>query len=513
MTPFTFVLFYLQIILNEQTFINIQNVYLVENNFWGIDQDFIKTDSGFLYNVSIDLEDEGCIYGFDYTKKTCFYLKSTGFRYAFLAGKIADNINLFRQSPENNQHFIKIHFYFTDQPIQDRNHFNEYDGKKNVLVTYKLLERDSDGIKLKSDGINIRMHHIKDIFAEFVYMKLLKLNESIIFLDEKRTKGLFEGDVDFNLHFFDNYSECLKNFKTFVSELNYFYLEKHYVERAVFTAMHSGKTTLKVSELKDFLVNKFNEEMEKTNNNIEQNESIIFLKFLYKKHCDYFIKEMLKNNIFFPIGDKFNIEFYLLSIFEYILKSIKSRHRIFEASNSEKKKSILNKMLIIFDSYLERLGVTATKELCESAYVHNHFSGLLKKKIETLEDYVAIEKMVCDYHNMFVYITNLTRKVLNPFLKLLKYVSPIFIDNYHQKIVDAIEIIFRNDADFIEICGLDCESNKVILEKDTDYYLNNYGKFFCTIDNLKKKNIVESEIVSVVRKFGKKFKVVKYLKV
>jgi hypothetical protein len=164
----------------------------------------------------------------------------------------------------------------------------------------------------------------------------------------------------------------------------------------------------------------------------------------------------------------------------------------------------------LLDYYFIMLLVMTVKDLCFPEYVNNHFAKMIDSSVRTLEDYIAVEKVVCDYHNMFVYIANLALKNEDLSWELLPYFHPISDEKYNCKIVDGIEIKFEYPAKFGQINGIDEEENVTVLVKDIDYFIED-NKFYLIFEILEMKKIAEIEIITPINFLYKRFKVNKYL--
>jgi hypothetical protein len=538
-----FFLILLNIIRSEEDLINVKKVYLLENNFWGADNEQqIKTDKGFLCRVAIFVVGTGGSHdGFDYTQKTCYFLKYTNLSYAVLKDWMVKDIIHFLKSPEHDNRFLKFHFLFTDELILNHRQFKSYTGKKQFYIIYKLLEKnvENNDINMKCDGIEIRLFRIKERIVGFTCMELLKHNEYISRIDENMLKeGLksMENDAAFELYNFKNYSECLESLKNFVKTLRRFKLVMDSDSTVLKTdGPIDTTTTLMDSEFIFRLNEKFNEDIKKHNvncsksklrrffciscknkNNLNDvqktNEASSPLRSLFNICCDHLKDEMLKNNIFFPIGNKYDIDYYLKELYKQIFKSINCRQEYYDVNNPENNSSMLRGLINLFDCFLDKLQATAVRDLCESEYIQKYFSGLLGREVKTLEDYINVEKIVCDYHNMFLYIDNLAFRIKGQCV-LFPYFQPIFNDTYNYRIIDGIEITVRFPAEFEIFKAFDVEGNSILMERNTDYFLDKIGRIYCTSEVLKKKNIYEIEIISSVYKFSKRFKIDEYLEV
>lgn len=148
--------------------------------------------------------------------------------------------------------------------------------------------------------------------------------------------------------------------------------------------------------------------------------------------------------------------------------------------------------------------------LSGSVYFHKHFSQLLGKELETLDDYKICEKIICDYTNMLVYIVNLANRFYNPSSGVFNYDKPLVTDYHRCEIIDGIEIKFVYPVRLAEIKAFDYEKKKIGLIQDVDYFIDNLGRVYCISSNLKLKNIYKIEVVSS-EKNSQEFKVNDYL--
>jgi hypothetical protein len=234
------------------------------------------------------------------------------------------------------------------------------------------------------------------------------------------------------------------------------------------------------------------------------------LESLFKKCCNHLKTKLLEDHFLFLIGNEYTIDFYLDKFCDLIYESLELDHVIQNFENKEEVNFIFYKMIDLLDCHLRCLQSNIIKGLCDSEYVKYHFSKFVRQEIVILDDYIKVERIFCDYYNMFVYIANIARSIEGP-CRSFAYFSPIFIDNYTCRIINGIEINFRDSNKFLQIKSFDFKGDVIDLKKDIDYFSDDNGeKYFFTEDILKEKNITEIELISSKTDF-KRFRIDDYL--
>lgn len=234
--------------------LTIKKIHLLRNDLWINDQIQIETDKGYLYSAKIGIEDgKWSSYGMIYYPKNSFSLEINKKRYLVMDNYFSKDIDFFKNSYDVNGGLLKLLLTFTEDPIKDQFHFQKYPKRKNLYVTYKRLVKDfkpNSKIYLKYDGIDVRMHHIKERFRGLVNMKFLKLEEYATILKKMSSEarlGRINGDLEFNLVYFKTYHECFENLLRFVKDFKKFNLVEDHILQSSLDESFSKDTTISVS--------------------------------------------------------------------------------------------------------------------------------------------------------------------------------------------------------------------------------------------------------------------------
>jgi hypothetical protein len=499
--------------------IHVRRTYFLENNFLRDDQEQEKTEKVYLHGISIYIEgEERSFCGFNCTITNFYLLKSTKKWYIPLKETIGKHIDVFLNSHKEDKFFLKIEYIFSDQPFANKS-FSDENEENQINLTYKQIYKTAEKgiLGLRYDGIESHLFHIKERFKGLVFMKLLKLNKYISIINLKRFEQKNETskhDLDFDLYYFKNYSACLKNLKKFVQDLKYLNLVEHYFPKVLVEKFSfDKKTTIKTSDFMDRISKNFISDLKKVEKNTSiGSQALKNSKLIFDKYCDYLKNELLEKRILLLIGGIYDIDYYIKVLYDHIFKtSLELSQEDQGFINPNNIFSILSEMTNLFDCYLIKLQKRTIKDLCESEYIHKHFSKLLGRKVKTLDDFMIVEKMVCDYYNVFVHTANLARKFYGSFA-LFSYCKPLFNDDiFKYRILDGFGCRLGKGNNLNQIKAFDCNLNEVTLTKGVDFFVDEFRRLFFISDVLRKKNVKEIEIVSFAFKFKKIFKISEYL--
>jgi hypothetical protein len=198
--------------------------------------------------------------------------------------------------------------------------------------------------------------------------------------------GILDADR-FNLYYFKNYSECIENFKSFAKDLGYFNLVKDEIWIILFKKQNIDKnTTLEVSKFNHILKDKLKTKFKKEGGPKLKGEQKR-LKFLFDECSDHLVIKLLNDEIFLPINELFNLEYYLNKIFDIVYKTAELHQHKLDKINQEENKINSDCMKDMLDQNIYRLQLEGVKQLCDSVYLHKHLSQLLGRELETLDDY------------------------------------------------------------------------------------------------------------------------------
>jgi hypothetical protein len=230
------------------------------NDFWKAGKDQIETDKGYLYGVKItDKECNSFSNTVDYNLEKSFYLNTSKRRYALLQDRIVKEF--FDNSESTDNRFIRLHFLFTDYPIENASQLENYKDKKHYFETFKWLEKSSQNslINLKNNEEKSRNIYIKERIDRFIDMDILKFNTYVQEFGEEKLLEDLSKDKDFDLYYFDNYSKCLKSLADLIKNFQHLKI----VEDTVLEEEIDTNTSMKVSEFAKRVYEKIQEDSKK----------------------------------------------------------------------------------------------------------------------------------------------------------------------------------------------------------------------------------------------------------
>ncbi|EOB13066.1 hypothetical protein NBO_218g0002 [Nosema bombycis CQ1] len=468
--------------------IDATKVYFLENIFWDEGQEIVKSDKGFLGEITISLgrdsidtfDDE-----VDYYFNTCHFLKSTHQRYFRLEKSMMNEIISYFESSQDDKCFLKFRMNFLERPIKDRFAYQKYKGEENALITFKLIGISKDNeIKVsKYDGIEPWTLYTAERFAVIYLLWHLKAS---CFSDKTKSKELFENLEEcgeFPLYYFKDYYECSKNLKALFDEFHYFYVvdENYFKSQAAESfKLNVDKVTIMImSEFINRLHVKNNEEI-KTLKLDDTNETFKLKNALFEKNCRHIEYIFANECIFFVIDDNHDIDHYITNIYYIVSEAVKLDLEKYKNLTPKDVESIDEFDLKFYQDELIGVRINHLGIICIYEHLENHFSKILGLKVETLEDYDIMDKMLCDYYNMFRNIFENYNKPSEEQIDLLHTYHPLFFDNYNHKIINGFEIIVRTPAKFSLIKGFDDKGDEFNFKKDVHYFVDDVtGNLYC----------------------------------
>jgi hypothetical protein len=180
-------------------------------------------------------------------------------RYALLQDRIVKEF--FDNSESTDNRFIRLHFLFTDYPIENASQLENYKDKKHYFETFKWLEKSSQNslINLKNNEEKSRNIYIKERIDRFIDMDILKFNTYVQEFGEEKLLEDLSKDKDFDLYYFDNYSKCLKSLADLIKNFQHLKI----VEDTVLEEEIDTNTSMKVSEFAKRVYEKIQEDSKK----------------------------------------------------------------------------------------------------------------------------------------------------------------------------------------------------------------------------------------------------------
>jgi hypothetical protein len=240
-------------------------------------------------------------------------------------------------------------------------------------------------------------------------------------------------------------------------------------------------------------LNKFAKDQKYCNNELAETTSF---KTLLNDCCLYLKEKIQNHDVLFPIHGKYNIKYFLDKIYVLICEAVESIKEQFASVSSEEKQNLFEKMFRILEDAIFKLQETSIKDYCHSKDFFNHFSSMLGVEITALDGIRNLEKIVCDYYNMFVYITNFKNRISDSLDVSLPFSSPIFTDKYNYRLISGIEIKI-NDIDLYEgIKACDRNGSEIDLKENIDYFREGSNFIYCTLEVLRMKNVHSIKAIS-----------------
>ncbi|EOB12604.1 hypothetical protein NBO_398g0002 [Nosema bombycis CQ1] len=198
----------------------------------------------------------------------------------------------------------------------------------------------------------------------------------------------------------------------------------------------------------------------------------------------------------------------LCNIIQNIIESILT---IYDITKPQSKDIIFQYQIAILDKKLKNLQDMVVKDLCEVKYFYHCFSKLLKRDIKTLDDYKIIERILCDYNNILVYLTNLNTIKSRLYFQF-NHLKPLFIDDYSCRIIDGVVIKFDDSVYLESVKAFNYQDNEISIKEDIYYFTKKLDKsFFFVTEILNLKNINRIEISVHICVFKKNFQIMKIL--
>jgi signal peptidase I len=141
-----------------------------------------------------------------------------------------------------------------------------------------------------------------------------------------------------------------------------------------------------------------------------------------------------------------------------------------------------------------------TLDVCE------YFSDLIGSKITTVNDFIMVDKIICDFINMMRCVKENEKYEVSP-------INPMITDNFEIQFINGIEIVFENSFEPGEIKAYNSEREDIKIIKNVDYFENKRNNGFClTYEKILEKNIHEIEVISKSGDHKQSFKVKDNLK-
>ncbi|EOB11331.1 hypothetical protein NBO_1282g0001 [Nosema bombycis CQ1] len=482
---------------------SIEKIYFLENNFWEEDQGYVETEKGFFCAIYEDyLKEPNCNFQFLTLPENCIYFKSLNYAYTFLCKADNDFINSCIQSGDLKNVFLNIVLYFYDQPLETEEEFDNYTGRKRLVPTYKPLEKvlGNDESISEVEKIQMRLLHIKPRLSIFLLKETVVIKDIADTEIEIRLNELLLFEM-FKFYYFEEYTDCLKCAKDFLDTLCYFELvdddnDKTSDQELPGCSINS-KNKMKASEFVKRLLEKFDDVTAHSNKTCFDKPAEIevrkYTDSLINKCVLYIKNQLLNKELMLLIGDKYNIDFYIEKFHSIISTAVKKVSDV-KRLRPEEEDKFFEEEFEMENNEIEKLKMAALNHLCETDFIPNYFSKVLGKKIETLEDYIAIDKMACDFHNIICKIINIIAVKENPQFDLKPYYEPVN-DDCNYKLVEGFMIKLEKGVKLKQIKGFNDKGGTIKLESEEHYVIDQSNSYNFVKKVLEIKNIREIELL------------------
>jgi hypothetical protein len=429
-----------------------------------------------------------------------------------------DNLNFddkiyFSNASQVDKIFLRVHFVFED--LTSENNSRSLTDKKKFYwyESFKWPEKSSyniNSISLKCDEIKARKISINENLRRIVDKNFHKIDKCIQDFGRDKFLNQVKCDGNFDLFYFQKHLECLKTLQKFVKNFEYFKL----VEDDFSGGTINMKTTMKISELKNFFKDKFKEDLEQESNNYDKLTSKTFKSFetLINDCFTNFVSYMLTSDIFLPISDYYSTNLYRKELYDCVYSVVKVKFFEYEMAELKEIYLVFEKIIVDIINCLKEKQRELIRNICRTDLFYNHFSQLLGKQIKTLDDFIIVEKIVCDFHNMLAYKINIGCSLSKSFI-LTYYRSPIFIDDYDCSIIRGIEIKLADGFldKFGSIKAYDDKGKVVNFIASEHFFFGENRTLNTTSGILKQLNIKEIEVITEKKGKRIRFKVEDYL--
>jgi hypothetical protein len=488
---------------------SIEKVLFLENNFWNENRRQIKTDEGYLVYVSVDLtEIEDNFRCKKLFPMHSFYDRGKKKYLSFLCVYHVERIISALKSYDDKQLRCRLKYCFSDFEL-------------NFPIDFRYLDMSHEPFDEK-ENFKIINNQVGDIikFEEFgpdSYLVRVKERLNDIFIRKYVILENFESVLDYNfechnheskLYYFDSISSCLKNFKAFVSFLNILKCSREDSD-----SINSNDNVFKISYLDYYLREKIKFDFRKKyDTDLKTQQTYEEVVSLYKRCFDKITKYLSTNILILPVRGSHTKEFYFDQFYKLIKKTIGARIEDLEELYKDHVPGYNDPYFERFASDLYNFGSTTKYESWELFKIVDYFKDLIGKEIKNLEDYIEVDKILCDFGNVMLFLDNLKRNLIRN--TLLLYDKPMFIDDFDCQLVIGIEVSLESPVKFGGIKAFDSSGKKIKMERNFDYFVRVYMnkcRVSLTFRRIRERDIQEIEVISANKKYRKRFNVIEYL--
>ncbi|EOB12368.1 hypothetical protein NBO_456g0002 [Nosema bombycis CQ1] len=486
------------IISSDPVYVSVVSVLV--NDFWELDP---NPDRKYLLNLTVSYTNvENCSYSAAFIQEDCFYDKKNEKHIAVLDMLMTRNIFSAVRSANVKSKFLKFDFDYADRLLKDYPCFENYNGKIKNFKNYKVMVKNTENsINLEKDGCDIRKRHIKEIFSKLVLTKserLSKLNFNV--------ENITQTNLNFKLLYFESPVLVYENLQNFIHSLSHFKLVDDQISNTSETIFIEDESTLTASKFLKHLKDLFDANFTSPNDEfVDEYETFVTIKALFNECCHHLISGLVSKRIFLPIENIYTIDFYIAWAYPFIETFTDSLRHDTDSSNPNMRSFLMLKTMQWFRKSLELFQRSVIDETFEVMCIDKYFSKLINKNIVTLEDYIEVEKIICDYYNMIVYIESRQSRI-NKTVKS-DFVEPVFIDNYNYRIIKAIEISSSVFSKRVQIKAYGYEGEEIPIVEGIDFFKRAITRICVLSERLNEKNICEIEVLAFDGVYKKRFNV------
>jgi hypothetical protein len=421
-------------------------------------------------------------------------------------------------SSEVDKNFIRIQLLTTNLSVKGFFKFSNYKEKKHYHETHMWAEKsviEDTVINLKLNEPKSRVIYIKERFKQLVGKRLYK------FINRECCKEAImklEKNEDFELLYFSSYFECYESFRMFEKNSRFFGLSKNprhekntnktimnpkmfmqRVDKMIKKDLEKLSYNPESSMLYKFYLNFFCKRKSVLNKKLAQKT----FKLLVRKCFDDLKSKMLKKEIFFLIGGKYDVNYYFKELYKQAREAVEKFQEKYEIADLKYKDVIFQKICESFHENLFKLQANIIDDLFKTNFIKKQVSKIFGIDVKFSDDISNIENIVFDCLNMLTYLSDFYCISGDSMYNTFNY--PLIFNTEHKcKIVSCLKIQFDTQFsnDFLKIEAFDEKGEKVEFKRNVHYSLkfNSNWEIYCTLEVLTRLNIKKIKIVTLHKK-------------
>lgn len=466
---------------------------------------------------------------------------------------------------KENTGFVKFRYLFCEDDFMlyyfsksfEIKFFEYYENYK------KILKGTGDIIKLADSDSDAYLCHIKEILHELC-------NHKCFILDDLNA-DLVEQPQKFTFQHFETITSCFDNFKKFVQFLNCLMLdfeknslivngecfseqESSSSDSDSFTILGCGSfdsdlslvnkenlfickpgseitdkpslieekslsksvnNVLKISYLQEDFQKKFDRDFKDKKEVDEKIKKLYnYIEWMFEAFTHEIIINLSSNDVILPIRGLYTVEFYLDKFYELIKNAIEDMLKgRFDRNRALSTGDVVFRFRLHFKNNLITMYKSIISDAWDSANICDYFSTLFGREIKSVEDFMEVDKVICDYRNM-MYSSLVMKKSLRDPLELY-FIYPRLVDDLECRIIKGIQITLDHPTRFEQIKAYDETGKELSMRRGHDYFVKFHGRFdkiSFSFEKLREKDINVIEIISKDENVKKTFNVKEYLK-